>query len=380
MKLKLKDYLGAPDKQRIINAIIGEPVDRVPNFEILIEDKIIEKLLGRHIGGATLGAMDKEDVFSDSTERSRKVHQDRVVEEEGRPIHAKDYVEICEIIGQDAISIGELSAPFFKKNPDGKQVLAMDKSFKNRKDVEQNLILPTENPDYYKRIIPYVREYKEEAAKKNLGFTILCADLFTQLYENIFGLTDFSYLLYDDIALIEELLEAGIEYWLGFARCIADEGVDFIYFADDLAFKSGLFVDPKVFRKLYLDKYTKLWEPFVNKGIPLIFHSDGNVYEIMDDLIESGMQCFNPIDPYCMDYKELKKRFGKNLTLMGNINLTFPISMGKPEDVWKDVKEHMDVCKPGYRYICATSHSMVNYIPADNVVAFYDAIHEYGVY
>lgn len=368
MKLKLKDYKGKPDKERILNAITGEPVDRVPNFEILIEDKIIEKLLGRHIGGPTL---DMSGDYSQLSKDAPKL---------GRPIYAKDYIELCEVIGQDAISIGELSAPFIKRNPEGKLILAMDKSFKDRKDVEKNLILPTENMSFFKRILPYLKEYKEEAAKKNIGVTILCADLFTQLYESIFGLTNFSYLIYDDLALIDELLAAGVEYWLGFSKYIANEGIDFIYFADDLAFKSGLFVKPKIFKKLYLEKYATLWEPFANMGIPIIFHSDGNVYEIMDDLINMGIQCFNPIDPYCMNYVELKRRYGKNLTLMGNINLTFPLAMGKPEDVWKDIKEHMDICKPGYRYICATSHSMVNYIPDDNVVAFFDSIHEYGIY
>ena len=336
--------------------------------------------MGRHAGGSTLGNMNEDIPDIGAYDKAKKVHENKIITHVERPIYAKDYVELCEIIGQDAIGLCELAAPFFLKNSEGKEELAMDKSFAVRADVKERLVMATENMDYFKKILPFLDEYKKEAAAKNMGVTILCADLFTQLYENIFGLTNFSYLLYDDPLLIEELLNDGIEYWLGFSKYIANEGVDFIYFADDLAFKSGLFVKPEIFRKLYLEKYCKIMEPFASKGIPIIFHSEGDVSAIMDDLIDMGVQCFNPIDPYSMDYIQLEKRYGKKLTLMGNIDLTFPLSTGKPEDVREDIRKHMDICKPGYRYICATSHSMVNYIPDDNVTAFFDAIHEFGQY
>ncbi len=318
-----------------------------------------------------------------SDQALKKVHEN--IKEEYRsslrPIYAKDFVEICEIIGQDSIMPIELLAPFLKKNPDGSNVLIMDKSLKDRKDVERSLILPTENMDYFKRLIPYLKEYRKEARKKNIAVSIMCGMMMQQIYEFVFGLTDFSLLLYDDLMLIENLLDAGMEYWINFSKYIIKEGlVDFIFLADDVAFNSGLFIRYDNFKKLYLDRYKKIMEPFAANDIPIVFHSDGNLYEIMNDLIEMGVNCLDPIDPYAMDYKEVKKKYGKNISIMGNINLTFPLTQGTPEDVRKDIKDHMDICKPGYGYICATSHSVVNYIPDENFVAFIDAIHELGVY
>jgi uroporphyrinogen-III decarboxylase len=381
MKLKFKEYIGKPDKQRLISAIIGEPVDRVPNFEILYEDKVLEKVLGRYVGGSTLGSMNEDAISKDALDKAQKVHKDVEIEEEGRPIYAKDYVEFCEIVGQDAIGIGDVLAPFFKVNNDGKKILVKDKSFKNREDVKNRLILPTENIDYFKRLLPYIYEYREEASRKNMGFTMLVGDLFQQLYEYVFDIQNFSLLLYDDYQLIEELMEAGIEYWVNFSKFISREKlVDFIYFADDVAFKSGLFINPEIFKKLWIDKYRRVIEPFKNAAIPVIFHSDGKVYEIIEELIEMGIDCLNPLECYSMDYKLVKKRYGRNLTIMGNIDLVFPLATGTPGDVKKDVWEHMEVCKPGYRYICATSHDVTNYIPDNNLIAFIDSIHEYGVY
>jgi len=381
MKLQFKPYQGKPDKQRIINAIKGEPVDRVPNLEALIEDKIVEMILGRHIGGATLGNMTDRVVTKNVLDKAWKVHENLELGKEGRPIYATDFIEICEAIGQDVIRIGEFFAPFCKIDEVGKKVMVFDRSFKNRKDIKEKLIMPTENMDYFKWLLPYLEEYKKEAGKKNIAVMVSGGDLFQQLYEFIFGIEDFSLLLYDDYSLIEELIEAGVEYWRNFSSYMVNKaGIDIISFSDDLAFKSGLFVKYDVLKKLYLDRYKKVIEPAAISGIPIWFHSDGKIYDILNDLIEMGVNCINPMEPYSMDYRFLKKKYGKNLTLMGNIDITFPLTTGTPEDVRKDVKEHMNVLKPGYRYICASSHDLPNCIPGENIVAFFDAIHEFGVY
>lgn len=380
LKLEFKGYKGKPDKQRLIDAMLGKPVDRVPNMEALIEDKIVEKILGRHVGGGTLGNM-HDKIDKEELSKAKKTFKDIEIKNTDRPIYAKDFIEINEAIGQDALRIGEFSAPFLKRDffEDGKLVEARDKSFKNREDIKKNLILPTENMNYFMKILPYLNEYKKEAKKKNMAVILACGDLFQQLYEFVFGIENFSYLLYDDYSLIEELLEAGVAYWTNFTKYFVKEEIDIIGFSDDIAYKSGLLVKYDIFKKLYLDKYKKVIEPVANAGIPIWFHSDGCLYEVIDDLIEMGINCLNPIEPYSMDYKYLKKKYGKNLTLLGNISQVL-LYNGTPEEIKKDVKEHMDVLKPGYRYICASSHSLCNYMPDENIVAFFDSIHEYGVY
>lgn len=380
MKLKFKEYLGKPDKKRIINVMKGESVDRVPNLEALIEDKIVEKILGRPIGGGTLFSMTENITEEGALKKAQKVHENLKIGNEGRPIYAKDFIELCEAIGQDAIRIADFYAPFCKINEEGEKVIVFDRSFRNRKDVKEKLILPTENKDYFKWMIPYLKEYKEEAEKKNIALIVSGGDLFQQIYEFIFGIENFSILLYDDYSLVEGLIEASVEYWIGYYKYMINEGVDIISFSDDLAFKSGLFIRYDMFKKLYFNKYKKIIELVASAGIPIWFHSDGKIYEILDDFIDVGINCINPMEPYSMDYKFLKKKYGKNLTLMGNIDITFPLTTGTPEDVRRDVKEHMDVLKPGYRYICASSHDLPNCIPGENIVAFFDAIHEYGIY
>jgi 5-methyltetrahydrofolate--homocysteine methyltransferase len=86
------------------------------------------------------------------------------------------------------------------------------------------------------------------------------------------------------------------------------------------------------------------------------------------------------MDPYGVDYREIKKKFGDRICLSGNIDIEFPLAHGTPQDVEKDVKAHMDALKPGGGYVCGSSHSIVNYVPHENVLAMINAIHRFGVY
>lgn len=330
MKLEFAEYTGKPDKSRIINAMKGEPVDRVPNFEIFIAAEIVEQILGRHIGSSAIGFVE--------TQANNKFG--KFPNHDFRPVHAVDYIELCKAIGQDAIAIGSWNAPFFTTDEQGELVLAKGRKFKNRDDIKKNLILPTENMDWFERwLTPYIREYVKEAAKENIAVMFSCGALIEQIYEHLFGIEDFSLLLYDDYSLIEELMDAGVEFWVNTVKFLMEEGVDLIQFADDFAYKSGLLIEPGKFRKLWLARYKKIIEPVANSGRPVCFHSDGNILEMIDDLIEIGVNCINPIEPYGMDIEFIKKRYGKNLTLLGNIDVGFPLAQGSVEDVKADIKE-----------------------------------------
>ncbi len=84
------------------------------------------------------------------------------------------------------------------------------------------------------------------------------------------------------------------------------------------------------------------------------------------------------MDPSGIDYRDYKKRFGHRVALHGNMDLTWPLCSGSPADVDTDVRAHMEVLKPGGRWIAGSSHSITNYIPHENFVALINAIHRYG--
>ena len=93
-----ESYSGEPDIHRLLDAFKHKKIDRVPNFEVLIEDKHVEKMLGRYAGNTLAIGGDPAKGVEES--------------EGARPMPAKDYLELCGIIGQDAMIVEAIFSNF----------------------------------------------------------------------------------------------------------------------------------------------------------------------------------------------------------------------------------------------------------------------------
>ena len=362
----INPYSGDPDIERLLSAFKREPVDRVPNFEVLYEDGHVEKFLGKPAGNTLAYGGDP----------AKGVVDPDVV----RPMYPDDYIDLCNIIGQDAMVFeGGLWTPFMREDKNGKLVQVADRSIKTRKDFEA---LTLNSDRQINDSVKYVKEYKEAVKRRNskIGVSCLYGCISQTPYEFMIGMNDFMMMVYEDRDLVEDILEISTEHYVKMTKALVEAGVDFIWPADDVAFKTGLFIPPKIMREMWIPRMARIMEPAVNAGVPVMFHSDGKIDDIVEDLIEMGVNCLNPMDPYGIDYREYKKRYGDRLCLSGNVDIEFPLSKGTPEDVDADVKKHMEILKPGYGYVATCSHSIVNYIPHENVIAYINAIHEYGIY
>ena len=365
--MKLESYTGQPDIQRLLAAFKRKKVDRVPNFEVLIEDQHVQKLLGRHAGNTLSFGGDPAKGVSEG--------------EGARPMKADDYIEVCKIIGQDAMIVEAIWTPFKRRKPDGSAGgLIADRSIKSRADFEKHVVLPDEADIEAKMV--FVREYRQalDASGTKIGFCVLFGAFFQTLYEFVIGLEDTMKLVYEDRDFVDHLLDISADWCAKFCAAAVGNGVDFIWTADDVAFKTGLFLPPALMRELWLPKLKRIHAPALAAGKPIMFHSDGNVDELVPMLLEAGVDCLNPMDPYGVDYREIKRKFGDRLCLSGNIDIEFPLAHGTPEEVEKDVKAHMEALKPGGGYVCGSSHSIVNYVPYENFISMINAIHRYGAY
>ena len=359
-------YEGEPDIGRLLSAFRREPVDRVPNFEVLYEDQHVEKFLGKPAGNTLAYGGDPA---------KGVVDPDKV-----RPMYPDDFIDLCNIIGQDAMVFeGGLWAPFMREDENGKMVQVADRSIKTRKDFEA---LTLNSDKQINNSVKYVKEYKDTIKKRNSKIGVACLyGCITQTpYEFMVGMNDFMMMVYEDRQLVEDILEVSTEHYVKMTKALVEAGIDFVWPADDVAFKTGLFIPPKIMKEIWVPRMARIMEPAVNAGIPVMFHSDGKIDDIVEDLIDMGVSCLNPMDPYGIDYREYKKRYGDRLCLSGNVDIEFPLSKGTPEDIDRDVKKHMEVLKPGYGYVGTCSHSIVNYIPHENVIAYLNAIHTYGIY
>ncbi len=353
-----------PDISRLIATLRGEPADRVPNFEILIEEAHVEKLLSRKAGN-TLG------VGGDPAKGSK-------AGQEARPMYPADYLEVCRKIGQDAIALECLWTPIKQRMPDGSVRLLNDRSLKGPADLER--IIWPDDTDAEERTLRYVREYVTAAKGTGVGVVLCGCSIWQTLYEFVIGLEDCMILLMEEPDMFDVLMSRSADYFAKVVKGAVEAGINIFYPADDFAYNKGLFVEPGRFERLWRPHYERILAPAREAKVPIWFHSDGKIDQAVEMLLEMGVDCLTPMDPSGIDYRDYKKRFGHRVTLHGNIDITWPLVNGTPEDVTRDVKAHMDVLKPGGRWIAGSSHSIVNYISHENFRAMIDAIHRFGAY
>jgi uroporphyrinogen decarboxylase len=97
----------------------------------------------------------------------------------------------------------------------------------------------------------------------------------------------------------------------------------------------------------------------------------------MEDLLGLGMTGLNPIEPEAMDIFDLKRKYGRRLTLIGNVDIN-NLSLGTPESVYAEVERKLRGLAPGGRYVIASSTSIPEYVKPENYRAMLDGIRDFG--
>ena len=190
------------------------------------------------------------------------------------------------------------------------------------------------------------------------------------------GMEHFCVCLQEDPELVEALLDLYVDWAVGLARRAPELGYDCFQTSDDMAFKTGLFFSPETFRRLLLPRYRKIADVL---EIPWIFHSDGDIQPVIEDLIDLGVCAIHPVEPLAMDIVALKRRFGDRLCLMGNIDLGL-LAEGSPADVETEVRRLIEHVGPNGGYILTSGNSLAHYLKPDNVLAMATAVKTRGAY
>ena len=162
-------------------------------------------------------------------------------------------------------------------------------------------------------------------------------------------------------------------------RALEHPRVGGIWLGDDIAYSEALMAAPEVLRAYTFPWYAQVGELCRGAGKPLVYHSDGNLTEVIEDLIDAGINALNPIEPKAMDIVELKKRLGGRLALIGNVDVD-TLSRGTPEEVVKETRRLLREVAPGGGYCLASSNSIPYYVPVENWIAMVNTALAEGTY
>jgi uroporphyrinogen decarboxylase len=147
-------------------------------------------------------------------------------------------------------------------------------------------------------------------------------------------------------------------------------GVDGGYFGDDYGGQVNMLISPQMWRTLIKPRLARLFTPFREAGLPILMHSDGHIEPILPDLVEIGLNVYNPVQPEVCDFGWLHSTFGDRLAYYGGVSTQSTMPFGTPADVRADVVKAMRELAPeNTGLILAPSHRMMSDIPMANVEA-----------
>ncbi|MFC1961330.1 uroporphyrinogen decarboxylase family protein, partial [Chloroflexota bacterium] len=157
-----------------------------------------------------------------------------------------------------------------------------------------------------------------------------------------------------------ELLDRIVAIQLVLIERYLNLGVDGGYFGDDYGAQKSLLFSPAMWRDLIKPRLAKMFVPFRERGLPVLMHSDGDIAEIVPDLVEIGLTTLNPVQPEVIDHAWLRETFAGKLAFYGGISTQTVLPHGTPKEVQAAIQAATQTLAPdGTGLLLAPSHRMM---------------------
>ncbi len=171
---------------------------------------------------------------------------------------------------------------------------------------------------------------------------------------------------------------------LAVSQMLVRAGIDILALDDDVAEPSRMLISPAMWRRFFKPRVKTIIDAAraARPGVHIFWHSDGNIEPIIPDLIEIGVDVLNPVQPDVMDPARLKKRYGDQLAFFGTVGTPAGWSWGTPQTIRAEVRERIETVGRGGGLVIAPAYDLEpqESIPWRNIVAFFEAVEEFGGY
>jgi uroporphyrinogen decarboxylase len=183
--------------------------------------------------------------------------------------------------------------------------------------------------------------------------------------------------------LLKDMFEGLVKYVIGQGEILFSRGFkpDGVFVGGDIAYKNGLLMSPKMYRELIFPYLKRMIDHFKGeRGLRIVYHSDGNPTEALPMLYEAGIDCIQPLEVNAgMDVRKLAKEWGDKLAFMGNISTQ--VMAGPKDKLREEVMSRIEYCKKvRARYIIHSDHSVPDTVPFENMRLVVELVDTYGYY
>jgi uroporphyrinogen decarboxylase len=226
-------------------------------------------------------------------------------------------------------------------------------------------------PELYTEAERVIRQYKEEYWI--VGVTV------TTIWETAWALRGLEKMLMDLVLnpeLAGRILDIPYNYHLTAAQKLVQMGVDMIWIGDDVGAQETMIISPNQWREIFKPRMATFIRTLkeINPQVKVAYHCDGNIYSIIPDLIEIGLDVLNPIQPACMDPAKVKADFGDKLCFWGTLDEQYTLPFGSVSDVQNEVAQRLNTIGKNGGLILGPTHHVQLDTPMENFWAMVDGI------
>lgn len=356
-------------RERVLAALQHKPTDRIPYCEHLVDLQVgLESLAAEQAAPLAPLTTRLQELVAAAGPGMLGPGADEAMTLMGE----LDY-RVSVALGRDNITFWGGSAPFqdagtYLLDPAHPELGASaDGILKTRDDVCKM---------HFRDPMDVIEPAKQFLARK--GDLAACALVFMGIDPcwHSMGFETFCIASIEDPGLVDTFLGPISEWYAAVTEELCKLDFDFIWAADDIAFKTQPLFSPRVYRNVLLP-HTRKVAARITK--PWIYHSDGNLLPIWDDLTSQGMNAIHPLEAGSMDIGMLKARYGEQLAFCGGVDLRI-LEAGTPEQTVVETRRLIDTMGPGGGYLLCTSNSVTPYVKPENLSAMLATLREYGRY
>lgn len=336
-------------RERVLAVLAGEIPDRVPWIENYVANEVMAGLLGHEnfVHCTYSQKIDRPGMIRVPPEIHRLVPIDNISYDLAPPRFAKTE----RLGGHDHITAGLIQ---------GKEDLKLLDTLPDPDD--ESLYRPAEE---------YLKRFKGDLAaiatiRTGPGNTYLSM-----------GIDRFCTKIVTEPELVKEVLWRFSNWSRRVAQNMQELPFDLFFMPDDIGFGHAPMISLRHFQEFCVPVMRNVIEVM---KLPAIYHSDGNIMPLMEEIIGLGVAGIANMEPGPMDIDEVKRLYGGRVTIIGNIDLQYTLPNGTQEETRAEVKKRIESLAPGGRYILSSANSLTNYVKPANVRAMGEALLQYGVY
>ena len=346
----MKTLTGA---ERIFKALQLQEPDRVPHFELGVNPEVRQKILPDSSYRDLVEHFDWDAVILD--DRFLPGYRVETLDASGK--YFRDQWGTTRRVASEAIA-----------HP-------VEGAIKSQKDLDTWSPPDPDEPWKYETLAKLVKRYRGQRA-----VIAMFADPF-DVATDVRGAADYYMDFVRNPDLVERLGGLIRDYYLRYIRNCIEVGADIIFISGDYATTKWPMLSREHFAKHVIPVLKVLVDAAKSRGAYVLKHTDGNIWPIIDMIIDTGIHGIHPIDPLAgMDLGEVKEKYGHRVCLMGNVDCAYTLTWGTPEEVREDVKRCIRQAARGGGFICMSSNSIHSAVKPENYVEMVKALREYGKY